>query len=278
MLFRSLVSEASDDWWAGAKQSFTEITIQGGLRDLASSTQICRGLQWQTDDIVPMAPLAYAAGAPPSQRAFNSTAFLKWNHQDEIPAQAPAAALDDGHWSEFRVSVAPAIVPSPQWDDQVLDWTIDEQYWDQPRWPTTITVLPTTFVDTEFAPVQEVTWLSDDDQPTMPSPAAVASILGPLWDDQALSWSIDEQYEWRPWRAYQGPSWPVQAADDDFAPLTAQGIDESYWLAPLATIPAPSLRVWQEDDIRVDVAAFVPSDEDSSAAYVPPVVSANVTL
>jgi hypothetical protein len=127
-------------------------------------------------------------------------------------------------------------------------------------------------------PVQAATPIVDEVYDWKPLvPASIAQVFGstPQWDDQALSWSIDEQYNWS---AGWGTSpavrikAPLLGADEDIVPSVAApvALDHADFTVDVGPAPAANVVVWAEDEQIVPQPTFRPEESDAPPLVVLP--------
>lgn len=265
-----VITENSDDWWAGAQQCFVGLAVAAAAA-LTSTSILAAGLHQSNEDFVPtpvVAPGDGAAVLAVNQRALTSPVYLKWYAQDELPT-AVVAALDETEWTPPLQPAAAAFV-LPTWDDQVLSWALDELY----DWKVPVVVTPTitsmVWRDDDYVPPAVITL--DEDVWQFPVVAPVASFLPSQWDDQVLSWTQEEIYTtWTP-SAVATPTVSFLVwTDTDFAPVAAASVvDDSSELVLSVPPVLPARQVWTVDD---DVVPVVTTVVDEIYQWEPPTQS-----
>jgi hypothetical protein len=266
---------SEDDWWSGAQQCFVGVALAAAAT-LTSTSLLARQIH-QQDDVIGAAPpqgqAEMGSTAPATQRARILPTFVKWDQQDDLPAQAPTVVFDDTGWW-FQEPARPQPVPQRTWDDQVLPAQAPTVVFDDTGWwfqqPARPQPVPQRTWDDQVLPallalaVEDADWSS----PTTALPGPVLRI-----------WSEDDL---RPTPAVFTPN------DDDPAPRTQAtaevtailwatneeivpaspvfSADDAYWQAPIRALQ-PSVRqpTFANDEVVTVPPAVTVAEEYWSA-------------
>lgn len=201
------------------------------------ATPVDDGEGWWSGAAMSFAAVAVAGAA--ALLSTNVAVARTFVHQDEVPAAAATPA-----------SATSSIIPT----QRARVSPVFHQWYAQ-----------------DELPVQAATPVVDEVYDWKPLvPTAVVRAFGdtPQWDDQALSWKIDEQYNWTPgWGTSPAAriNAPLLGADEDIVPSVApaSALDGSDFTVDVGPAPAANVVVWAEDEQIVPQPTFRPEESDA---------------
>ena len=249
--------------------------LAGAALALSATVAIANGFKHQ--DETPVAPGTTSSESSSSftQRATQTTTFIRWAQPDEAPFVAatplPVEENEAGPlpprppypvvriWQEAdeRPTPAAAFIPTEA-DPPVLT---------SAQAPLTLR----TWNEQDEIPTPAAAFTPMEDDPPLLTPPPAPSVNGIIWasdNDGAFPIGFEDD-AWAPtiFKAliYQARPW----VEDDFIGVAVTfKPDEDIWLR-LATIPAqPIPTVWtDQDDLPTPAAAFTPTEEDWAAPF-----------
>lgn len=205
--------------------------------------------------------------------------ILRWPQTDEIPTAPSPCALEDDSWfaaaqrcfvgvaiagAISALSLSTAIAGTFSSNDEAVpqaNFHVVEE--DCPPLPRSGD-LPTFIVwatDEQIVPQQAVFVAPEDDWQAAPYQGPPVQMSGPAWDDQALSWALDEPYHWTAQWITPPIVAPAARDDSDFVLQVLPGDDDAWQLPPFLCV-TPAVTLWHQQDEIETPAAPLAADED----------------